>query len=113
MNICVDLDGTLVAHGPITDLTMVGPPIPAMVDKIKQAIEQGYEVRIFTARVSGPDDEAVVVKAAIQEWAFRNLGFYPKVTCCKDFDTVEIWDDRSVQVIRDTGEFVGESEVAD
>ena len=106
----VDLDRTLAYEDVFTDLTVIGPPIPEMVAKVQRAMEEGYEVRIFTARVSHPDPQLTQrVVVAIQDWCYQNLGVRLRVTNCKDFDTLEIWDDRAVQVEQNTGEFVGES----
>ena len=61
----VDLDGTLALWGtkdPHTtfihyDVTRIGAPIPAMVDRVKALIAAGEDVRIFTARVGPASDE--------------------------------------------------------
>ena len=106
----VDLDRTLAHEEGFTDLLTIGDPIPEMVAKVKRAMEEGYEVRIFTARVSHPDPQLTQqVTVAIQDWCYKNLGVRLRVTNCKDFDMLEMWDDRAVQVEQNTGEFVGES----
>jgi hydroxymethylpyrimidine pyrophosphatase-like HAD family hydrolase len=106
----VDLDGTLALYkgGP---LFPIGPPIPAMVEKVKRVLEQGIEVRVFTARVCDPDRRVQAkTVAAIEEWCVAHIGQKLRVTNAKDYSMVELWDDRAVQVRSNTGEFVGESE---
>ena len=106
----VDLDRTLAYESGFSSLLDIGDPIPEMAAKVQRAMEEGYEVRIFTARVSHPDPQLTQeVTVAIQEWCYKNLGVRLAVTNCKDFDTLEIWDDRAVQVVENSGEFVGES----
>ena len=46
----VDLDGTLAKYGSWNG-GQIGDPIPLMVERVKQWIAEGVEVRIFTARV--------------------------------------------------------------
>lgn len=103
----VDLDGTLARHPDDNSWNplVVGPPIPAMVARVKRWLAEGWEVRIFTARVtpSRPPDELRVVARVIQLWCEEHIGRSLAVTACKDYDMVELWDDRAVAVERDTG----------
>lgn len=46
----VDLDGTLAMHRAYCDSEPIGPPVPAMLDRVIAWLEQGIEVRILTAR---------------------------------------------------------------
>jgi hypothetical protein len=48
----VDLDGTLAFHGEWLGHTYIGKPVPLMLDRVKQWLSQGTEVRIVTARVA-------------------------------------------------------------
>jgi hypothetical protein len=105
----VDLDGTLAHYDGWRGELHVGAAIQPMLDRVKRWLADGkYDVRIFTARVSDPE-EAVSVTARIHEWCEENG--LPKliVTNVKDYAMVELWDDRAVQVIANTGEPVGES----
>ena len=104
----VDLDGTLAHYEGWKGETHIGDPIPLMVERVRRWLREGYEVRIFTARVSHPD-QAVAAEDAIKEWCIKNLGTMLQVTCRKDYDMLELWDDRAVQVIANTGEAVGTS----
>lgn len=47
----VDLDGTLAYYDGWKGEHHIGDPIPEMLDRVKGWLEQGYEVRIVTARV--------------------------------------------------------------
>lgn len=117
--IAVDLDGTLAHYTGWVGGT-IGEPIPAMVERVKRWLSDGHEVRIFTARVGetglrnevgGHDDAAFAQaqRALIQDWCEKHLGARLQVTATKDFGMVELWDDRAVQVIANTGEPVGHS----
>ena len=92
----VDLDGTLAEF--IGDMSIIGEPVMPMLNRVKSWIASGREVRIFTARAS---DEASCVQ--IRLW-LNKVGL-PElaITDRKDFAMVSLWDDRAVQVIRNTG----------
>lgn len=106
----VDLDGTLAEYHGWGDGT-IGVPIPAMVDRIKRWLAGGIEVRIVTARVSdGPGRSADIQRLLIEQWCETNIGQKLLVTNCKDFAMVELWDDRAVQVIPNTGKRVDGNE---
>ena len=47
--IAVDFDGTVAFYPPQPGQSL-GDPIPDMVDRVKQWLAEGIEVRIFTAR---------------------------------------------------------------
>lgn len=107
----VDLDGTLAYYGGWRGETHIGAPIPAMVERVKRVIAEGrYDVKIFTARVSEADPvlKAIIV-LAIQKWCLAAGLPELEVTCVKDYQLVELWDDRAVQVEHNTGRFIGES----
>lgn len=105
----VDLDGTLAKHywpqeGPF-DPVKIGEPIPLMVARIRTWLDNGIEVRIVTARVSqssSPDHSRVC--EAIHDWCKDVFGQKLSLTSHKDYAMVELWDDRAVRVITDTGE---------
>lgn len=97
----VDLDGTLAVYGSWKGADHIGDPIPAMVDRVKNWLAHGKEVRIFTARVSGGQREAAL--PAINAWCIRVFGRLLDVTCEKDYCCLEIWDDRAVTVEMNTG----------
>lgn len=97
----VDLDGTLAEYHGWIGTEHIGDPIAPMVDRVKLWLGAGVEVRIFTARVC-MGEQAVV--ATIQAWCLEHIGCILPVTCEKDFGMIELWDDRAVQVIANTGE---------
>ena len=107
----VDLDGTLAQYDGWKGPEHIGPPIPKMVERVKRWLAADeYAVKIFTARVSCRDDEELFrVHCAIQRWLFEHIGQELEVTCTKDYAMAELWDDRVVQVIPNTGEPVGTS----
>lgn len=106
----VDLDGTLAHYEGWKGAAHVGKPVPAMVERVKRWLADGhYDVKVFTARVSGKGDEAVTSRIAIERWCEKHIGQKLEITCRKDYAMVELWDDRAVQVIPNTGEPVGQS----
>lgn len=106
----VDLDGTLAGYDRWVGPDHIGPPIPAMVEKIKQALSLGYKVKIFTARVSEPT-LALKVRDLIWRWLVSNGLPELEVVCCKDYAMIELWDDRCVAVEPNTGRFLNPSKV--
>lgn len=104
----VDLDGTLAFYDGWVSPSHIGPPIHKMLDRVKRWLEEGQEVRIFTARVS-KEDEAVEARGRIEEWCLLYLGEVLPITHMKDYQMIELWDDRCVQVEPNTGEIVGHS----
>lgn len=100
-----DLDGTLAHYDPNVGIAAVGQPIGVMLARVKEWLARGIDVRIVTARVGHdlPESERREQTRMIREWCLKHLGVILGVTCCKDFGMVEIWDDRAVQVIPNTG----------
>lgn len=100
----VDLDATLAKHGKWIGPLHIGDPIPKMVNRVKAWLAAGQKVKIFTARVSEPDPtlRASIIEA-IQEWCEAHIGQKLEVTNVKDYAMIEVWDDRAVQVVPNTG----------
>lgn len=100
-----DLDGTLAEHAAGGSIAEVGPPILEMLARVKGWLAAGIEVRIVTARVgeSLSIAERAGQRAMIYQWCREHLGQILQVTAAKDLGMVELWDDRAVQVIRNTG----------
>jgi hypothetical protein len=94
----IDLDGTLAYYSAWKGFEHIGPPIPAMVLRLRAWLEQGYEVRIMTARAS-VEEGIPPVRAWLAKHDLPDL----EVTCRKDFDMIELWDDRAVQVVCNSG----------
>jgi hypothetical protein len=95
----VDLDGTLAQydgwHGP----EHIGAPIPAMLARVQAWLAAGQRVKIFTARAQ-PADYAVHVHGWLRAHGLAGL----EVTNVKDYACIALWDDRAVQVVRNTGQ---------
>jgi len=112
----VDLDGTLARYDGWKGPEHIGEPVQPMLDRVKEWIGEGKEVRIFTARAWAPtlfDDpernvEAQIAVQAIKKWLRKHGLPDLKVTCVKDYGMIELYDDRAVQVRMNTGELVGE-----
>jgi hypothetical protein len=102
--VAVDLDGTLAYYDGWRGIEHVGEPIPLMAARVQEWLDKGRDVRIFTARASGPDAEQAI--KVIQDWTELHFGKRLPVTCSKDYGTVEIWDDRARQVRENTGVLV-------
>jgi hypothetical protein len=113
----VDLDGTLAVYP--HSFPEIGPPIPKMVDRVKQWLADGEDVRIFTARVAivptlrsdyGVADDAFASDQIekIRIWSVEHFGVELPVTATKDFKMVRLYDDRCVQMVTNTGESVEE-----
>lgn len=103
----VDLDGTLAEYHGWKGIHHIGPPIPKMVDRVKRWVQSGKTVKIFTARVSGRSSEAAEARRFIREWLLANFDAQIaqiEVTNEKDFLMLELWDDRAIQIITNTGE---------
>ncbi len=114
----VDLDGTLAEYEPGWGIKTIGPPIPAMVERIKGWLAEGREVRIVTARVAHYmtlDDRSPEKRdmanfyrhqqqvRMIEDYCKEHIGQALDVTCYKDFAMIQLWDDRAVYVVPNTG----------
>jgi len=102
----VDLDGTLAHYDGWKGEEHIGKPIPAMVDRVKQWLNEGKDVRILTARVAhqrgtGSRRRSIT---AIYNWLEEHIGQKLQLTNSKDHDMIELWDDRAVQVKPNTGQ---------
>lgn len=101
----VDLDGTLALQdhsGPYD----IGSPVLVMVNRVQQWIRNGYNVRIFTSRLSPSTTNPrnpLLVQQAIEAWCLKNIGHILPITNIKDHGLLALWDDRAVRVIRDRG----------
>lgn len=105
----VDLDGTLAYYYGWQGIENIGAPIPLMVSRVREWLANGQPIRIMTARVSPQRDEAARQQAIdyIRGWlvqVFGEAGRTIPITHEKDFSMIELWDDRCVQVIPNTGE---------
>jgi hypothetical protein len=114
--IAVDFDGTLSEYHGFRGVGVYGPPVPAMLERVKKWISEDIEVVIFTARVSPRDYTGVLTSAAqyeayretmcIMNWCVEHVGCELLVTGTKMKRFSEIWDDRAVSVQSNTGEVI-------
>jgi hypothetical protein len=105
----VDFDGTLSHYDPDGGWRppgVYGPPIPEMVERVRGWLARGIEVRIVTARAQKEPYCTMsyedIVKT-IQDWCEEHVGSRLRVTNEKDLKMIELWDDRAVQVVINTG----------
>lgn len=110
--IMVDLDGTLAFYESGNfDPMVVGPPIPVMVERVKGWLKDGYDVRIFTARVCPGQrtvGEILAIRKVIKAWCIEHLRRSLPITAYKDYGCVAIYDDRAVRVEHNTGRLIGD-----
>lgn len=100
----VDLDGTLAKYDGWRGPEHVGEPIKLMCDRVRTWLSQGIEVRIVTARVSGPATIGVhPANKPIQEFCMEQFGVILDITNEKDYGMIQLWDDRAIQIIPNTG----------
>lgn len=107
----VDLDGTLAKYDGWKGSDHIGDPVPLMVGRLRGWLKAGRTVKIFTARVSGPPEEADEAARVIRMWLHTHGLPQLEITCKKDYGMVELWDDRCVQVVPNTGIPIGGHEV--
>ena len=105
----VDLDGTLAEYHGWKGVDHIGKPIAPMVEFVKEQLAKGRTVKIFTARMHGHGVEDFItgepadVVTPIQKWCLEHIGMVLEVTNVKDFGMIELYDDRAVQIIANTG----------
>lgn len=111
----VDFDGTLVEYHGWAGWNSFGKPIPAMVERVRAWLDEGKDVRIFTARVglvlgevmkcrhTGQSFTNHMMVKEIQDWTEQHVGACLPVTCVKDLWMTELWDDRAVGMQINTG----------
>lgn len=111
----VDLDGTLAELHEWQGPSHIGKPIPAMVDRVRGWLAQGLDVRICTARVATGKGhsmaEALEARVAITTFCVEQFGTALPITAQKDYQMIELWDDRAVTVETNTGKVIGRSRV--
>lgn len=114
----VDFDGTLHIRDKSQPMTVLGEPIPEMVERVKQWLALGMKVKILTARVSHTqriNDEKLEFirqqRLLINEWCYKHIGEILPIVCEKDCYMYQLWDDRAVTVERNTGKILGQNKV--
>lgn len=123
----VDLDGTLAQYDGWKGVDHIGLPVPKMLDRVKAWLAEGADVRIFTARTCREDEadmiwavceasgtepdpdelhilqEAARVRKVIGLWCKQHVGQVLPITHKKNFSMMQLWDDRAIQVVENTG----------
>lgn len=124
----MDLDGVLAEYHGAENNFEIGKPIPSMVQKCQDLLQQGWEVRIFTARVDGgliypllhPEVDPVTVELyrqvqivvkMIQDWCEKHIGVRLVVTCQKDAGMQYLYDDRCCAVEFNTGKLLSPEQI--
>jgi len=97
----VDLDGTLAYYNRLSTYDKVGEPVPAMMALVKKMLNNGVKVKIFTARVQDPDQLPI-----IRKWLKQNDLPELEITNIKDYNMLRLYDDRCIQVERNTGRLI-------
>ena len=94
----VDLDGTLAFYNGWKGLNHIGSPVPVMEKRVREWLATGTKVKIVTARACVPEGIPPVA-----QWLAKHGFPEMDITNAKDFDMIELWDDRCVQVLVNTG----------
>jgi hypothetical protein len=98
-SIAVDLDGTLaVDYEGKFNPEFIGEPVPIMLARVKNWIEKGETVKIFTARAHDSRNIPPIAKW-LEEHGIGGL----EITNQKTPDMKAIWDDKGRQVVPNTG----------
>ncbi|HBT89898.1 hypothetical protein [Desulfobacter sp.] len=97
----VDLDGTLAFYDKHSSVETVGDPVPAMMTLLKDMIDKGTRVKIFTARASAPE-QLPIIRKWLKIQGLPDL----EITNVKDYSMVRLYDDRCIQVETNTGRLI-------
>ncbi len=94
----VELDGTLAQATEPQSLSALGEPVSVMLNRVRQWLMLGMDVRIFSSRAAEPAQLPLIA-----EWLAQH-GLQLPVTCKKDFQMSVFYDDRAVHVTHNSGE---------
>ncbi len=97
----VDLDGTLARYDRSFSSDQIGEPVPAMMALVKKMINHGIRVKIFTARAQDPEQLPIIKK-----WLKKNNLPELEITNTKDYYMQRLYDDRCIQVEKNTGRLI-------
>lgn len=113
----VDLDGTFAYYDEWMKWNVIGKPIPLMVKRVKEFLRMGLTVKVFTARVAYGRDVCKIsreeftremMQQIIGEWTMQTVNKALESTAIKTNFCREIWDDRAIQVVPNTGRTLSE-----
>lgn len=102
-----DLDGTLAKYNGWQGNQFIGEPIMPMLNTLLHYLATGQACKIFTARVSSSNLEREAATKAIQNWCLIHLGTIIPITAEKDFQMIDLYDDRCHHVEANTGRILG------
>ncbi|MBC2593721.1 hypothetical protein H5P28_05540 [Ruficoccus amylovorans] len=102
----VGLDGTLAHCEGEIDPAHIGPPVADMVARVRDWTDRGHTVKVFTPRAASEEG-----RGQVEQWLREHELPELEVTCEKDLHMLEVWDSRTVQVIANSGQPVGQSRV--
>ncbi len=97
----IDLDGTLACDNLSAGMGRIGEPVPAMLALVKKMLNNGIRVKIFTARAGDPEQISI-----IRKWLKDNHLPDLEITNIKDYQMHRLYDDRCIQVERNTGRLI-------
>ena len=99
----VDLDGTIAYYDKFRGYDHIGKALEdsQMVKQVREWLENGEKVKIFTARAS--EQEAI---KPIEEFCQRVFGQKLEITDKKDHEMIDSYDDRNHVVKKNTGEII-------
>jgi hypothetical protein len=95
----VDFDGTLCTYDGWKGPLHVGEPVPLMMDHVKEWLAKGIRVKIVTARATLGPIQVALVRLWMAYYGLPDL----EITATKDRFMLELWDDRAIQVEKNTG----------
>jgi hypothetical protein len=98
----VDFDGTLATYDHYRGDDHVGQPVEPIVRLVRKFLHDGVEVRLFTARKPHP---------VLRKWMKQHLGQVLPITNVKDPGMIAMYDDRAINVQRNTGKLSGAENV--
>ena len=107
-----DLDGTVAGYDTWKGWDHIGPPIPKMINLIKDLLNKGIKCKILTARASKVslarnNIQLAQMEKVIQDWTEKHIGVRLPVVTEKDCYMVSFYDDKCVQVQMNTGDVIG------
>ena len=109
--LAVDLDGTLAIYDGWKGEEHIGDIIEPVAEKIKERVAEGWNVAIFTARVSSIlSNEVSHATSVIWKWIDDNdmSQYISGITAVKGKHFIEFWDDRAFAVEKNKGVFTEE-----
>lgn len=130
----VDMDGTLARYeDKALPWNVFGPPITRMQQRVKAWVADKKRVMIVTARVfpyihgigdhrslsvqqrclvTGQMFTIGMMRQVIRDYTEEHIGVALDATCAKDYRMLQLWDDRAIQVIPNTGKTLAEEVIA-